>query len=208
METNEKIERLLDMIEHPEHYTEEEMQKMLADEETREYYDLIIKADDAYTKSHDVDVDKALQEFETKHLQHFSWSKIAAVFIGILLVSGVTYAAIVLNRNPSEKQVSQKAQIGRVITDKAAKSIDTETTDTDTTTTQKGQSFDNVELQTILDDISSYYKLNVVYNSDKSRHLRLHFYWDKTKDAETIVESLNHFENVNITLTDSKIDVK
>ena len=208
METNEKIERLLDMIEHPEHYTEEEMQKILADEETREYYDLIIKADDAYTKSHDVDVDKALQEFETKHLQHFSWSKIAAVFIGILLVSGVTYAAIVLNRNPSEKQVSQKAQIGRVITDKAAKNIDTETTDTDTTTTQKGQSFDNVELQTILDDISSYYKLNVVYNSDKSRHLRLHFYWDKTKDAETIVESLNHFENVNITLTDSKIDVK
>jgi uncharacterized protein (UPF0333 family) len=208
METNEKIERLLDMIEHPEHYTEEEMQKILADEETREYYDLIIKADDAYTKSHDVDVDKALQEFETKHLQHLSWSKIAAVFIGILLVSGVTYAAIVLNRNPSEKQVSQKAQIGRVITDKAAKSIDTETTDTDTTTTQKGQSFDNVELQTILDDISSYYKLNVVYNSDKSRHLRLHFYWDKSKDAETIVESLNHFENVNITLTDSKIDVK
>ena len=208
METNEKIERLLDMIEHPEHYTEEEMQKILADEETREYYDLIIKADDAYTKSHDVDVDKALQEFETKHLQHLSWSKIAAVFIGILLVSGVTYAAIVLNRNPSEKQVSQKAQIGRVITDKAAKNIDTETTDTDTTTTQKGQSFDNVELQTILDDISSYYKLNVVYNSDKSRHLRLHFYWDKTKDAETIVESLNHFENVNITLTDSKIDVK
>ena len=208
METNEKIERLLDMIEHPEHYTEEEMQKMLADEETREYYDLIIKADDTYTKSHDVDVDKALQEFETKHLQHLSWSKIAAVFVGILLVSGVAYAAIVLNKNPSEKQVSQKAQIGRVITDKAAKSIDTETTDTDTTTTQKGQSFDNVELQTILDDISSYYKLNVVYNSDKSRHLRLHFYWDKTKDAETIVESLNHFENVNITLTDSKIDVK
>ena len=208
METNEKIERLLDMIEHPEHYNEEEMQKMLADEETREYYDLIIKADDTYTKSHDVDVDKALQEFETKHLHHLSWSKIAAVFIGILLVSGVTYAAIVLNRNPSEKPVSQKAQIGRVITDKAAKSIDTETTDTDTTTTQKGQSFDNVELQTILDDISSYYKLNVVYNSDKSRHLRLHFYWDKTKDAETIVESLNHFENVNITLTDSKIDVK
>jgi len=134
--------------------------------------------------------------------------QIAAIFIGILLVSGVAYAAIVLNKNPSEKQVKQKAQIDRVITDKAAKSIDTETTDADTTTTQKGQSFDNVELQTILDNISSYYKLNVVYNSDKSKHLRLHFYWDKSKDAETIVESLNHFENVNITLTDNKIDVK
>ncbi|MDN5553733.1 DUF4974 domain-containing protein [Prevotella sp.] len=208
METNKKIERLLDMVEHPEHYTEEEMQKILADKETREYYDLIIKTDNAYTKSPDVDVEKALQEFETKHSRHFSLSKIAAILIGILLVSGITYAAIVINGSSSDKQSVRKAQTGRVITDKPTKSIDTETTDTDTTTTQKGQSFDNVELQTILDDISSYYKLKVVYNSDKSKHLRLHFYWDKTKDAETIVESLNHFENVNITLTDSKIDVK
>ena len=208
METNEKIERLLDMIEHPEHYTEEEMQKILADKETREYYDLIIKTDDAYTKSTDVDVDKALQEFETKHSRHFPLAKIAAIFIGILLVSGITYAAIVINRSSSDKQSVRKAQTGRVITDKPTKSIDTVTTDADTTTTQKGQSFDNVELQTILDNISSYYKLNVVYNSDKSKHLRLHFYWDKSKDAETIVESLNHFENVNITLTDNKIDVK
>lgn len=208
METNEKIEQLLDMTEHPEHYSEEEMKEILADEETREYYDLIIKTDDAYTKSPVIDVDKALQEFETKHSRHFPLAKIAAIFIGILLVSGITYATIVINRSSSDKQSVQKAQMGRVITDKPVKSIDTETTDTDTTTTQKGQSFDNVELQTILDDISSYYKLKVIYHSDKSRHLRLHFYWDKTKDAETIVESLNHFENVNMTLTDSKIDVK
>lgn len=208
MDTNEKIERLLDMTEHPEHYTEEEMQAILADEETREYYDLMIKTDNAYTKIPDVDVDKALQEFETKHSRHFSLAKIAATLIGILLVSGITYAAIVINRSSSDKQSVRKAQTGRVITDKPTKSIDTETTDTDTTTTQKGQSFDNVELQTILDDISSYYKLKVIYHSDKSRHLRLHFYWDKTKDAETIVESLNHFENVNMTLTDSKIEVK
>ncbi|WP_434502207.1 FecR domain-containing protein [Prevotella sp.] len=206
METNEKIERLLDMTEHPEHYSEEEMQEILADKETREYYDLIIKTDDAYTKSHDVDVDKALQEFETKHSHHFSLSKIAAILIGILLVSGITYAAIVINRSSSNKQSVRKAQIEQVMADKPAKSINAETTDT--TTTQKEQLFDNVELQTILDDISSYYKLKVIYHSDKSRHLRLHFYWDKTKDAETIVESLNHFENVNMTLTDSKIDVK
>ena len=206
METNEKIERLLDMTEHPEHYSEEEIQEILADEETREYYNLIIKTDDAYTKITDVDVDKALQEFETKHSHHFSLSKIAAILIGILLVSGITYAAIVINRSSSDKQSVQKAQIEQVMADKPVKSIDTETTDT--TTTQKEQLFDNVELQTILDDISTYYKLKVIYHSDKSRHLRLHFYWDKTKDAETIVESLNHFENVNMTLTDSKIDVK
>lgn len=206
METNEKIERLLDMTEHPEHYSEEEMQEIFADKETREYYDLIIKTDDAYTKCPDVDVDKALQEFETKHSRHFPLAKIAAIFIGILLVSGITYAAIVINRSSSNKQSGRKAQIEQVMADKPAKSINAETTDT--TTTQKEQLFDNVELQTILDDISSYYKLKVIYHSDKSRHLRLHFYWDKTKDAETIVESLNHFENVNMTLTDSKIDVK
>ena len=206
METNEKIERLLDMTEHPEHYSEEEMQKILEDEETREYYNLMVKADDAYTKADDADADKALQEFEAKHIRHFSWSKIAAAFIGILLMSGITYAAIVFNHNSSEKQVSKKTQIDRVITDKPAKSINTQSADT--ATTQKEQSFDNMELQTILNDISSYYKLEVVYHSDKSRHLRLHFHWDKTKDAETTVELLNHFENVSMTLVDTKIEVK
>ena len=137
---------------------------------------------------------------------HFSLSRIPAILIGIVLVPGITYAAIVFNRSSSNKQSVRKAQIEQVMADKPAKSIDTEATDT--TTTQKEQLFDNVELQTILDDISTYYKLKVIYHSDKSRHLRLHFYWDKTKDAETIVESLNHFENVNMTLTDSKIDVK
>ncbi|BCS85252.1 hypothetical protein prwr041_11450 [Prevotella herbatica] len=136
---------------------------------------------------------------------HFSLSRIPAILIGIVLLPGITYAAIVINRSSSDKQSVRKAQIEQVMTDKPVKSINAETTDT---TTQKEQLFDNVELQTILDDISSYYKLKVIYHSDKSRHLRLHFYWDKTKDAETIVESLNHFENVNMTLTDSKIDVK
>jgi len=206
MKTNDKIERLLDMIEHPEHYSEEEMQKMLEDEEAREYYNLIVKTDEAYTKTDDVDVEKALQEFEAKHIHHFSWSKIAAIFIGVLLVSGITYAAIVFNRSSSERQVSQKAQTGRVMAYTPAKSIDTQSADT--ASTEKEQSFDNVELQTILNDISSFYKLEVVYHSDKSRHLRLHFHWDKTKDAESIVESLSHFENVNITLVDSKIEVK
>ncbi|WP_154655718.1 DUF4974 domain-containing protein [Xylanibacter oryzae] len=137
---------------------------------------------------------------------HFSLSKIAAIFIGILLVPGTTYAAIVFNRSSSEQQVGQKAQTGRVMAYTPAKSTDTQPVDT--AATQKEQSFDNVELQIILDDISLYYKLEVVYQSDRSRHLRLHFHWDKTKDAETIVESLNHFENVNITLIDRKIEVK
>ena len=137
---------------------------------------------------------------------HFSLSKIAAIFIGLLWVSGTTYAAIAFNRGSSERQVSQKAQTGRVMAYTPAKSADAQPVDT--AATQKEQSFDNVELQTILNDISSFYKLEVVYHSDKSRHLRLHFHWDKTKDAESIVESLSHFENVNITLVDRKIEVK
>ncbi len=137
---------------------------------------------------------------------HFSLGKIAAIFIGILWVSGTTYAAMAFNRSSSDVQSAQKAQTGRVMSYTPAKSIDAQPADT--AATQKEQSFDNVELQTILDDISSYYKLEVVYQSDRSRHLRLHFHWDKTKDAAFIVESLNHFENVNITLIDRKIEVK
>ena len=204
METNEKIERLLDMTEHPEHYTEEEMQQLLQDEECREYYELMVKTDNALTPIPGTDVEGALQEFESKHVRRISWRKIAAVFIGILMISGITYAAISLtNSSPAVRSEQQKK-----VEQTTVKGGTDDVRNVQQTDTTSEKAFDNVELQTILNGISSYYQLDVVYHSDRSRHLRLHFRWDKKADAGTAVESLNHFENVNITLTDHKIDVE
>jgi hypothetical protein len=207
MKTNDKIEHLLDMTEHPEKYSEEEMKRMLEDDECRTYYELMVKTNQAYTQLPSSETEKALQEFEAKHHQGSPWHKIAAIFIGIITVSCLTYAAIAIHRHSytSEQQKTEQPQKGS----------QTSKTDSDNNRNEvtgsiadKEKLFDNVELQTILNDISSYYHLQLEFESESSKNLRLHYRWDRTQGAAQTIEALNHFEKVNIKLSDGKITVE
>jgi hypothetical protein len=206
METKDKMERLLDMTEHPERYSEEEIQMLLEDDECREYYELMVKTDAAYTgDTSDVEAEKALQKFEAEHMPKFSWRKIAAIFIGILMISGIAYAAISLHRRASAPARNQVARTENIAAKTEPQRGGIAKTDS---VAVKDKSFDNVELGTVLNEISAYYNLKVEYGSDKSKHLRLHFRWNQSQSAEEVVETLNHFENVHITLADGKMSVE
>ena len=94
METKDKMERLLDMTEHPERYSEEEIQTLLEDDECREYYELMVKTDAAYTgDTSDMEVERLCRSSKLNTCPS-SRRKIAAIFIGILMISGIAYAAI------------------------------------------------------------------------------------------------------------------
>lgn len=205
METHDKIERLLDMIEHPEQYSEKEMEELLSDKECREYYELMVKTDSAYSNKSEIDVDGALRKFERKHTNAFVWRKIAAIFIGILIISGLAYAAIKLQKHISQSSSKALPRTENVVVKK--NSIKSEVQQADTIA-MNNKVFDNVELVAILHEISAYYHLKVEYKSDKSKHLRLHLSWDKTQDIEEVVAMLNNFEKVNLTLADDKIVVE
>ena len=47
MTQEEKLTRLLEMQEHPERYTEEEIRQLMADEESRQLYEQIVRATEA-----------------------------------------------------------------------------------------------------------------------------------------------------------------
>jgi hypothetical protein len=205
METNDKITRLLDMTEHPERYSEEEINEMLEDEECRAYYELMVKTDNAYTKHDEADAEEALHDFRRKHERRSSWRYIAAIFIGIIVVSCLTFAAIAVHRHDSKPQSATKQHTENVLSKPTSDDARTAMTDS---VGEKEKVFDNVELQNVLKDISAYYHLQLEYHSDASKHLRLHLRWDKTQGAAQMVEALNHFDHVNITLTGDKITVE
>ena len=48
-ENNPKLERLLKMTEHPELFTDDELREILADDELRSYYELMVDAKEAFT---------------------------------------------------------------------------------------------------------------------------------------------------------------
>ena len=52
----DKYELVLDIVEHPEKYTSEQLAEIMSDPETREIYNLLCKTDSAIEANEEVDI--------------------------------------------------------------------------------------------------------------------------------------------------------
>lgn len=100
MKEEKTIRQLLEMLDNPEAYTEQEIRDIINhDEETRETYRLMVEAKRSSRHTHAnnlTNVDAAWKRFNQKRKagkQRSSWKKIAASFIIVLLITGVSFAA-------------------------------------------------------------------------------------------------------------------
>ena len=99
--TNDNISRLLEMLDNPSAFTEQEIRDIInSDDEAREAYRLMVAAKQGYRhmqSNQAIDAEASWQRFEQEHMprqRRFDWMKIAASFIGILLITGVAFAAV------------------------------------------------------------------------------------------------------------------
>ena len=133
------------------------------------------------------------------------WSpmrKVAAV-AAVLVVSGITFAAIHLvtrSHQPSDNSntelvASQKDSIQQVAAPQ--KSNIEEKTDS-ASLAQFPLVYENAELQNILTPIAGHFHLQVTYQNESARHIRLFLQLEKSMSLDDIIELLNHFEKVNI----------
>ena len=155
-----------------------------------------------------IDVDAAWQKFNQKiqPQQHsFGWMKIAASFIGVLLVSGIAFAAIQIVRYTQQHTPKTEEVIN---TPKSANVIPADTLTTDTIATPQPIIYDNIPLEKMLPEIAAHYDAKVTFVNDEARQLRFHFMWHPQKGIEKVVSDLNQFERLNITLNDNQITVK
>ena len=105
METNKKLERLLDAAEHPEKYPDVDIEKMLQDDECQEFYELMVRVNRVYMQHAPLDIERSLLAFEVKRRRNTLWtrSKMAAMFICALYFSCVSYANIRSYRSNAEE---------------------------------------------------------------------------------------------------------
>ena len=133
------------------------------------------------------------------------WSpmrKVAAV-AAVLVVSGITFAAIHLvtrshqasDKNKTELVSSRKDSIQQVSAPQ--KSNIEEKTDS-ASLAQFPLVYENAELQNILTPIAGHFHLQVTYQNESARHIRLFLQLEKNMSLDDIIELLNHFEKVNI----------
>lgn len=204
------IEQLLKMTERPQDYTDEELQKLMSDPEMREYYELMVSAEAGFAlrkeKNHgDRSRDSAGQNHGPVPMilpmilsLGNRFMRIAAMFIGVLMLSGIAFAAYRLVVGGDSESPTQEVRTAN----SAHQAGTLQQTQTDPTSIR---TFENAELQQILKELSDYYHVSVEYRNEQSRHIRLYTKWDTTAPLQQIIELLNGFEKVSVRLIDNQI---
>lgn len=226
MNKDEKRLMLFDMQEHPEKYTDEQVKRLLADEEAQEFLRDLAMARMAGKKAtpKKVDVDKVWKEFSEKHNKAKSISngantpyrnrmQIAASIIGIIFLSGVALAAVQngwLKFAVSDKVADNKTTTEQTVKQKpsADDSLKAVTAEPNDSLDMKPVVFDNAELGTILTQMTDFYHVKVKYDNADTQHVRLFFNWNKTKTLEQNLEILNAFDRIQIEYAEGELVVK
>ena len=224
---SQKWDMLLDLLEHPEKYSETQKDELLGDEEVNELYQQLIETrqsldfgklkEEMKMPSIDAEWEKLKEEMKQKEEMSQNaetqqttklfplWSpmrKVAAV-AAVLVVSGITFAAIHLvtrSHQPSDKHntelvASQKDSIQQVT---APQKSNIEEKADSASLAQLPLVYENAELQNILTPIAEHFHLQVTYQNESARHIRLFLQLEKNMSLDDIIELMNHFEKVNI----------
>ena len=122
------------------------------------------------------------------------------VFIAVLILSGITYAAMHFVGNLADATLYENKP--------PASSAPRQHPHSGQSDHQQTIIFEDAELQTILKEIAAYHHCEVTYRNDDIRHIRLYFTWDKQITLHETVETFNQFRHIHITLKDSKLTVE
>lgn len=231
MEQQDKIRILLDMQEHPEQYSDEQLQKMSEeDAELAELLEEISMAKQVFAKreaeEEDIPMDDLWQEFASGHAEElinldaekqskaksgFSFRKIAAIFVGGILITSIAYATAIslgIVNNPSS--LSKEEQAVETSNDTINNKVSTVNNDTIPQTPKtepKVISFGNKELPVILSAMAEYYHVEVTYANEEAKSIRLLFEWDQKKSLDDNLVLLNSFQQININREGNKLTV-
>ena len=233
MEHKERIRILLSMQEHPERYSDEQIQQMLDDDsELAELLEQLTLTKQAFVKQEAdeevVPVEEEWRKFSASHAEELDTivrdnesgaktafirrltglfpSKFVASFVGVLVTASLAFAAIHIVRMASINR--QAVQTEQHVSSHPNDILPTDTLKSDTVITAQSIVFDNVPLEKMLAQIATQYQKEVEFNNDEARHLRFYFVWKPNEGLEVTLHRLNLFESITIELKDNMIVVE
>ena len=191
MRPNDHNQQLFrDMQEAPDKYSDQEIEAMIDD------------------LDREPDVDEAWQQF-ARHIPSArpvnAWRKVAAILIGILTISGLSIAAVHIMRQAQRTEITQPTDPIAAANPSLSTHHSSLTPDT---ATIHPVTFDNVPLDKMLAEIAEYHHSEVVFQNEDARQLRFYFVWYRQQPLDKVIETLNHFERVDIVIDNKKLTVR
>ncbi|MCM1356684.1 MAG: DUF4974 domain-containing protein [Staphylococcus sp.] len=209
----DKTDRLLDVIEHPETYTDAEIEAMLADAELQATFEILHLTKSSFQQLNDLDIEDEWSTFKRKHRSHhlrsvrvMSRNIAAALIIGILSVAAV---AAIISVHYTLKSDSTALHVDVSSTDINPVIPDTAPVNNEEKLNHAAKIivFDNESFETIVNRIGEHYGYAIRFSSDATKSLRLYFKWDRDMPLEEIVRNLNNFEQIQLTIEDKTIKI-
>ena len=122
-----------------------------------------------------------------------SWLNVAAVFIGVLFISGIAFAAIQLLGPSTEGANTTTAK---------------ETIEAPSGAIGGGIRFDNVRLDSILTVVSAHYGKAVSFRDEEAKDMKFIMTWDPGAPLSDFIDGLNLFDGLSLTLLRDTIIVE
>lgn len=120
--------------------------------------------------------------------------KVAAVFIGLLMLSGIAYAAYrIWGIGNIEPAIQESVKTERILSTENESNI---------------IRFDNAQLDSVLQVVAQYYNKQIVYRDDSVRYHRMLIEWNQAEPLASFILLINNFDGIHITEANDSIIVE
>lgn len=215
----DKIDKLLDTIEHPERYSDAEMKMMLADPEVKRVYEMLDKTKASLTPISTPNVDAEWESFRNAHgniqttgkfniFNLLSHKVAASIAIGIASLAAVAAVVGVSVNYAINKKTGDIVEVVPTAKENIISSDTIVVIEEAPDEAPETIAFDNEPLETIIHRIAQFYGYTAEFSTDAPKSLRLYFRWNQALPLDEIVERLNNFEQINLTVKDKTIKIE
>ncbi|MDE6023417.1 MAG: hypothetical protein K2G13_07945 [Muribaculaceae bacterium] len=216
----DKFLKAIELADHPEKFSDSELEFLLEDPEIREIYDTICQVASAFVSPKSVTADEvnALWSRFTlkkdaserrKWLLSCGRRSVAAVVVAITSVTALAFGIGFVSRYLSDSTPVPQVQTveKEALADATVKKSDLLPSDS-TTYVATSVIFENETLGKILKDISQHYGLSFEVINDDAMNIRLYYRWNTADEASDVVRQLNSFDRIRLILEDDILILK
>ena len=206
MQTKDNRQLYFDMLEHPEQYTDEQLESMMdeldSEPDTAQAWQEWMESEKWKVKREKCLPDEiasrstlhsSLFTFHSSLFRSSRLRKMAAAFVGLVLLSGLAFAVIYLNRqrtmNDGQRMVVDEQQT--LSNDSSAAPV----------------LFDNVPLDSVLNVVAAHYQKVVAFRDEAPRSMKLIMTWQPDAPLTDFLDRLNAFDGFSLHLANDTIFV-
>lgn len=160
------------------------------------------------------DTEAQWKQFKSEHTHHHinqKW-KVAAMVIVICLISGLAIAAI--HHAISHYHAPNTTEAISIDTTKALHATTVQESAADTLPPAQAvepltpRTFEDIPLPTMLEELARHYDMEVVFHNATASNLRLYYEWNPEDSIQEVVNQLNTFNQIKITIDGNRLTVE